>query len=198
MFHERDMTLHEKSDFLKYLQPKLNADGSCPIFKENGDIYDLRKWHKDADETLLVKFVKHLYQICHKTERETNLAWFGIYLLKKKKTLVKYAYIGEFSKAEFPVDEENAKKSNNAFVAYYNKDIYIPDVENHTGVYYACDAKVMSELCLPLVHPKTKKVIGIIDCEDFRKNYFTHRLEYFNKLALEISLYLAEHPIYIK
>jgi L-methionine (R)-S-oxide reductase len=179
----------DNEDIYTFLQPELNADGSCPIFKKAGERYDLRKWHDESEKNF--KFIKSLKQYAEYVQDESDLSWFGIYILKNNNLLVKYAYSGEFSKAEFPVTEENTKKSVNATVAYYKKLVHIENVETFEGAYYRCDAKVKSELCLPLMHEK--KCIGIIDCEDHRVGFFTKKINTFQMYTNELSAFISEH-----
>lgn len=179
----------DKNDVLKFLQPELNPDGTCPIFKKAGEYYDLRKWHKDS--TNLFSFVKSLKLFAESVQKETNVGWFGIYILKNNNLLVKYAYAGEFSKAEFPVTAENLDKSVNANVAYYKKTIHIENVDQFDGPYYRCDAKVKSELCIPIL--SEDKCIGIIDCEDHRPGFFLNKIEDFIHYASDLKHFILTY-----
>ena len=89
--------------------------------------------------------------------------------------LVKLAYYGAASRAEFPLSSEFAKISNNSTVGLTGKAKVINDVAAYLGTggeYYTCDPKVQAEACLPLYN-QSGKIIGIVDAEDFNKNVFT-------------------------
>lgn len=105
--------------------------------------------------------------------------------------LVKEAYVGEPSRAIFPLTEDFAQMSNNSWVGINGKGKLIQDVASYTGPYYGkkkkkaffgselsfgnnmleCSNKVQSELCLPILL-KNGKVGGIIDAESWKTNYF--------------------------
>jgi len=67
------------------------------------------------------------------------------------RALVKEAYIGEVSRAIFPLTDEFAKTSNNSFVGIHKTARVIKDVEGYDGPYYECSSKVKSELCVPIL-----------------------------------------------
>ena len=87
--------------------------------------------------------------------------------------LMKEAYVGEPSRAYFPLTEEFAKGSNNSTVGLTNSAIIIPDTQHITGdvAYYVCSSKVRSEVCAPI--SRGGQVIGIIDVEAWDANHFS-------------------------
>jgi putative methionine-R-sulfoxide reductase with GAF domain len=112
--------------------------------------------------------------------KEVGCDWIGIYraianLQFDEKTLyasvlIKEAYRGSFSRADFPITEEFAKRSTNSLVALTGQTKIIDDVNSHGGPYYQCDVQVNSEICAPISH--NGKVIGIIDAEAFQPGFF--------------------------
>jgi L-methionine (R)-S-oxide reductase len=88
--------------------------------------------------------------------------------------LVKLAYRGSPSRAEFPLTEEFAAHSNNSSVGLTGHARVIQDVVSYAaagGQYYTCDPSVMAEVCLPLFC--NGHVCGIIDAETAVKDFFT-------------------------
>ncbi|QDP00446.1 GAF domain-containing protein [Thalassotalea sp. PS06] len=186
--------LDNHDHLLSYIQPELNPDGSCPIYKVEGDRYDLRQYAEDATQLKnLVDLLARLNRLVRWIHLQTDVAWFGIYLRHGDK-LVKYVYNGEMSKAEFPISEEYLQKSINTRVIMEKQHYYIPDVENHDGPYYRCDAKVKSELCCP-IFAANGQVIGIFDSEDHRKRFFDDKIEFIGqKVKKAIEIFLEDHP----
>ncbi|MDP5206517.1 histidine kinase, partial [Alishewanella sp. SMS9] len=108
-----------------------------------------------------------------------GLAWFGIYQaranLEQEMVLVKLSYFGAASRAEFPLNTEFAKISNNSTVGLTGQARVINDVAAYLqqgGEYYTCDPKVKAEACLPLF-AQSGKIVGIIDAEDLKQQVFT-------------------------
>ncbi|MDE2590599.1 MAG: hypothetical protein KGL95_13150, partial [Patescibacteria group bacterium] len=123
-----ELSEKEINKLYAYDVPKLSADGSCSILEEKNEIpYDLSKifGHSPAftkDLWRLKQIVKNIYDL-------TGVDWFGIYKkalnIKKEPVLVKLSYLGLFSRAEFPLTKEFAKKSNNSTVGQTGKAIVI-------------------------------------------------------------------------
>src|SRR5579871_5782039 len=130
--------------------PKLGPGGACSITHEKEDKpynlteifgrqYDVERLKGDPLTTLLWRLntaVQNLHE-------ELGADWTGIYKKVEKKNgevvLVKMAYRGVFSRAEFPLNEEFAKMSNNSTVGLTKKAILIGDVNTYSGAYYECD-----------------------------------------------------------
>ena len=104
----------------------------------------------------------------------------GIYKKLNTKSgpaLVKLAYRGSPSRAEFPLTKKFAEHSNNSTVGLSGKAVLVDNVEKYIEEgkpYYECDNKVQSELCVPIFSEK-RKIIGIIDLESFQKNFFENK-----------------------
>jgi len=185
--------LDNHQHLFSYVQPKLNDDGSCPIIKEPGDTYNLLQYATSPEqERNLLDLLVRLNRLVHWIHLKTDVMWFGIYLCHGDK-LVKYVYTGSLSKAEFTISPQYMNKSINTRVIMEKKHYYIPDIENHDGPYYRCDAKVKSELCCPIFDPKGE-VIGIFDCEDYRKGFFDEKIDFLLfKVKKGIEIFLEDH-----
>ncbi len=167
-----------------YPVPKMSADGSCSILEEQADqpynlastfgiAYEYEKL-KDHPQS---KRLWDLNQIIGALQKQTGADWLGVYRKIKKpsgeEVLVKEAYVGVFSRAEFPLTKEFAQKSNNSTVGLSGNAVVIADVFAHAGPYYKCDGKVRSEFCGPIFHDG--EIIGIIDAEAFQPNFFSEQ-----------------------
>lgn len=186
--------LDNHDHLLSYVEPKLNEDGSCPIFKEAGNVYDLVQYADSPEQRdNLIDMLTRLNRLVRWIHLKTDVMWFGIYLCHGDK-LVKYVYTGAMSKAEFPIAKEYLEKSINTRVIIERQHYYIPDVTKHDGPYYRCDAKVQSELCCPIFDPDGD-VIGIFDCEDHRKHFFDEKIDFIlTKVKKAIEIFLEDHP----
>ncbi|HBN90841.1 GAF domain-containing protein [Rheinheimera aquimaris] len=163
----------------QYQVPELGEGGACSLFGQLADEpYDLSVilgGQTAANEKALQK----LSAIVAFYQQHSALDWFGIYQARSnvagEPVLVKLAYYGAASRAEFPLSSEFAKISNNSTVGLTGKAKVINDVAAYLGTggeYYTCDPKVQAEACLPLYN-QSGKIIGIVDAEDFNKNVFT-------------------------
>jgi putative methionine-R-sulfoxide reductase with GAF domain len=110
----------------------------------------------------------------------TGVNWLGMYQARTKadgeQVLVKLAYQGALSLPEFPLTPGWATRSNNSAVGLSGTARVINDVRAYVragGSYYTCDPKVLAEACLPLFTSGSREVIGIIDAEAWRKDFFT-------------------------
>lgn len=165
-----------------YEIPKLGPNGACSITHEKEEKpYNLAS-------TLDLKFntgtlrnhpqtlrLSRLYEIVKRLKKRARVDWLGIYRTVVKsngeKVLVKEAYEGAFSRAEFPLTREFAKTSNNSTVGLSGKAVYFQDLKTYSGPYYECDSEVQSEFCVPILTPNGE-IQGIIDAESFHKNHF--------------------------
>ena len=229
-----DETINWETIFT-YPVPKLSPDGSCSIHGElEKKPYDLRNiFHNVILErsdriSPVAATLFRLNRMVECLHTETQSDWTGIYLVHAchpelaegslahashcTPALIKLAYRGRPSRAEFPLTQEFARHSNNSTVGLSGKAVLIQNVREHidTGKpYYECDASVKSELCLPIFsnrHPEPARfarearrvegsptnighVIGILDLESFHKNHFT--VDKVSKVAL--TCLLASH-----
>ena len=181
-----------------YDVPKMSPDGSCSIIEEKAEKpYNLAEtlgldsdWKKLQHHPHTIRLWR-LRNIVAKIYKESEVAWFGIYRKvnnpQGESVLAKEAYEGIFSRAEFPLTKEFAKKSNNSTVGLSGQAIIIQDVMAHNGAYYKCDGEVNSEFCAPILDGENK-VIGIIDAEAFAKNHYTdERLLQIAKVSFDLG-----------
>lgn len=181
----------------QYKVPELGEGGACSLFGQLADEpYDLTailggqhaaNQHALTQLSLIAAFYRE----------QSALDWFGIYQARTNLTaepvLVKLAYYGAPSRAEFPLNSEFAKISNNSTVGLSGTAKVINDVAAYLGTggeYYTCDPKVQAEACLPLFD-QSGKIAGIVDAEDFNKNVFTA-----DALALLVAVCLTV-PAYL-
>lgn len=178
--------------------PELGEGGSCSLFGQlAAEPYDLSLilgGQTDANQQLLAKVtaVVQFYQA------QSASHWFGVYQRRNnpagETVLVKLAYFGAESRAEFPLTAEFAAISNNSTVGLSGQGRIINDVAAYLakgGEYYTCDPKVQAEACLPLIGADGA-VIGIIDSEAFTQNLFHGKeLALLVAVALTLSALLA-------
>ena len=171
--------------------PKLAPDGSCAAYDDFDDKpYDLGAVLGGRTFTSTTRLMT-LDTLVSYLEQALCVGWVGVYQARQTENgaaLVKLAYRGIPSRAEFPLTPEFAAKSNNATVAMTGTASVINDLPKHLasgGTYYECDPKVKAEACLPVIN--TKGVIGLIDAEHFVAGWFTpERLGLLVALALEL------------
>lgn len=159
----------------KYFTPKLGENGSCSIANSlERSPYDLSvilggKSKKTTDT------LQDLNTKIQDIANQYSIDWLGIYQKRVNAenitVLVKLAYIGKSSRAEFPLTKEFSKLSNNAFVGLTGEEVLLNDVSKHAGSYYQCDVQVKSEFCAPLFST-AGEIIGIVDAESFTKGFF--------------------------
>lgn len=161
-----------------YQVPMLSDDGSCSLIEELApqpyDLTDILGGRNEANKRkllLLNQLVEHATQL-------TGADWLGIYQARQNNmantVLVKLAYRGRPSRAEFPLNAEFAKGSTNSTVGLNGHAKVIDDVAAFTaegGGFYVCDDAVQSETCLP-IFDEAGKIIGIIDAEASPKAFF--------------------------
>ncbi|MFZ6861064.1 GAF domain-containing protein [Undibacterium sp. Ji67W] len=180
----------------QYQVPELGEGGSCSIFDQlAADPYDLTLT-LGGRTTANTQMLSQLQSIVDFYQLHSSSQWFGIYQKRLNQqgetVLVKLAYFGAASRAEFPLTAEFATMSNNSTVGMTGKARIINDVSAYLtagGEYYTCDPKVQSEACLPLLGTDGS-VVGIIDSEAFAKNVFVGK-----ELALLLSVVMALPPI---
>ena len=122
--------------------------------------------------------LKLLNQLVEHATQMTGADWLGIYQARANpmahRVLVKLAYRGRPSRAEFPLTAEFATGSTNSTVGLEGSARVIDDVTAYQaegGGFYVCDDAVQSEACVPLFD-EAGKVIGIIDAEAAPINFF--------------------------
>jgi L-methionine (R)-S-oxide reductase len=174
----------------RYPVPMLTEDGSCSLADEIAPApYDLGvlMGGRSANSTRKLLLLR---QLVNRASEVIGADWLGIYQRRGKsdgsEVLVKLAYRGRPSRAEFPLTAEFAHASTNASVGLSGKARVIGDVEAYMregGGFYVCDVAVQSEVCLPILWDSG--LVGIIDAEASPKLFFsTERLATLVALAL--------------
>lgn len=173
--------IHEQvTELYTYPVPILTADGSCSASRNPApERYSLAKlFGEDLTSTEVLSSnathrLHRLKSIVVELQRVSQVDWLGIYRTVKGEPdyLLKEAYVGAFSRAEFPLTKEFAEHSNNSTVGLTGRAVLVQSVAAYQGPYYVCDGRVESEFCLPILRGNT--VIGIIDAESFNANHFT-------------------------
>jgi putative methionine-R-sulfoxide reductase with GAF domain len=162
-----------------YEVPLISEDGSCSLIDEMDPApYDLARILGGESESNTRK-LKLLNIMVTRATMLTGADWVGIYQQRinpvGNSVLVKLAYRGRPSRAEFPLNAEFAKGSTNSAVGLSGQAKLIDDVAVHTaegGGFYVCDDAVQSEICVPIVDPVDGRVLGIIDAEASPKVFF--------------------------
>ncbi len=161
-----------------YQVPMLGENGACSLIDEMSPTpYDLAAvlgGRSDANTRkllLLNQAVEHVTQM-------TGADWLGIYQARRvparERMLVKLAYRGRPSRAEFPLTPEFALASTNSTVGLDGSARVIDDVTAYVAEgsgFYVCDDKVQAEACLPMFD-EAGNIVGIIDAEAEPKNFF--------------------------
>ncbi len=160
-----------------YQVPELGEGGACSLFGQLADEpYDLAATLGQSEATAAA--LSQLTAVVQNYQQSNDSDWFGIYQKRQnpqgETVLVKLAYFGAASRAEFPLTAEFAQISNNSTVGLTGKAKVINDVTAYLtagGEYYTCDPKVLSEACLPLLNSKGE-LAGIIDAEAFKRQAY--------------------------
>lgn len=149
-----------------YKVPRLSPDGSCSLHGElDPKPYDLGTalGGRSVQNSFALMTLDALVEWAHAA---TKADWLGVYQVRGDK-LVKLAWRGADSRAEFPLTEAFAQKSTNVAVALTGRARELQDVRAEKargGAYYECDPKVQSEVCLPLFDA-AGKLVGVLDAE---------------------------------
>jgi putative methionine-R-sulfoxide reductase with GAF domain len=161
-----------------YTVPMLSADGGCTATGEMSPVpYDLTAILGGRSE-VTTRRLALLERLVERAQEVTGATWLGIYQRRMLATgvpvLAKLSYVGLPSRAEFPLTPEFARGSTNSTVGLSGRAMVIADVAKHVdagGGFYACDPKVKSEACLPVLG-EDREVIGIVDAESGAKSFF--------------------------
>jgi putative methionine-R-sulfoxide reductase with GAF domain len=187
-------------DLFRFPVPELGEDGACSLLDTLApEPYDLTAWF-GAPSAPAHEALRNLAVLLESTNHQVAADWLGVYAVRGSDDdarLVKLSYLGRHSRAEFPLTEDFAAKSNNSRVGLSGWGAVIDDVEQWCqlgGGYYTCDPAVQSEVCLPVLDAEGK-VLGIIDAEASSKAYFdAERLAWLAALAAVLSEPLAQMP----
>lgn len=162
-----------------YTVPMLTEDGSCSIVDQLAPVpYDLAAILGGRSEQTTRRLAL-LERVVERVQETTGAEWVGIYQRRTNaqglEVLVKVAYVGRASRAEFPLDREFAQRSTNSTVGLTGRATVIDDVSKHVeagGGFYVCDDGVQSEACLPILDG-ARGVAGIVDVEAKPKAFFS-------------------------
>ena len=165
--------------------------------------------------------VKQLRELIAQLQQEQVISceWFGIYRAIPEpnflnyrpsdgfSVLVKEAYTGDFSRPDFPLNEQFAKHSSNTNVGLSGKMRVIHDVYGSLSLegdgvdgaestpYYVCDTRVESELCLPIFDREGSEVIGIVDAEAWKTHFCASPLTLFH--FMYICYLLGQYQLFL-
>jgi putative methionine-R-sulfoxide reductase with GAF domain len=161
-----------------YRVPMLGEDGACSVLDELAPVpYDLTAILGGRGEQTTRRLAL-LERLVERAQETTGSDWVGIYQRRVNPAgtpvLVKLAYVGRPSRAEFPLTPEFAAGSSNSTVGLTGRALVIDDVRQHVeagGGFYVCDAEVQSEACLPLLD-EGRVVVGIVDAEAKPRGFY--------------------------
>lgn len=179
-----------------YPVPMLSADGACSAVEELAPMpYDLGAILGGRSEQTTRRLAL-LERLVERAQETTGADWIGIYQRRANpagaEVLVKLAYVGRPSRAEFPLSTEFARGSTNSTVGLTGRATVIDDVARHVqggGGFYVCDREVRSEACIPILDERLQ-VAGIADAEAKSKGFFTA-----GRLAVLAALALVAPPV---
>ena len=177
--HENIPTRREDKLYV-YEVPKVSSNGTCSISSTPAlETYDLTDIIGGRTQRTTRK-LDILNSMVNSAAAAMSVDWLGIYQTFAKqdgsRVLVKLAYHGAVSRAEFPLTEEFAAQSNNSTVGMSGTAKIINDIPKYVesgGPYYNCDSRVKAEACMPLFSRETGHIVGIIDAEAWRTGFFS-------------------------
>ena len=164
----------------RYPVPMQSDDGSCSLIDELSPMpYDLAEILGGRHEATTRKLLL-LNQVVEHVTQMSGADWLGIYQSRTnhagQRVLVKLAYRGRASRAEFPLTADFAKGSTNSTVGLEGSARVIDDVAAYVAEgsgFYVCDDAVQSEACIPLFD-EAGSIVGIIDAEAEPTQFFNH------------------------
>jgi L-methionine (R)-S-oxide reductase len=161
-----------------YPVPMMTEDGTCSVVDQMAPVpYDLAPiLGGRTDQT--TRRLALLERLVERAQETTGADWVGVYQRRRNTAgvdvLVKVAYVGRPSRAEFPLTHEFAQRSTNSTVGLTGRATVIDDVGKHVeagGGFYVCDDGVQSEACVPILDAE-RQVVGIVDAEASPKGFF--------------------------
>jgi putative methionine-R-sulfoxide reductase with GAF domain len=185
------VAIGDASSLYTYQVPMLTEDGSCSIVDQLAPVpYDLSAILGGRTEQN-TRRLSLLERLVERTQETTGANWVGVYQRRRNPAgldvLVKLAYVGRPSRAEFPLTTEFAERSTNSTVGLTGRSTVIDDVSKHVetgGGFYVCDDGVQSEACVPILD-EAKQVTGIVDAEANPRGFFgSERLAVIAALAI--------------
>lgn len=177
--------------YYAYQVPMLGDDGACSLPDQMApEPYDLTPILGGRTEQATRRLAL-LRRLVGRVQETTGAEWVGIYQRRTNpaglEVLVKLAYVGRPSRAEFPLTREFAAISTNSTVGLTGRATVIEDVRKHVEAgkgFYVCDADVQSEACVPILD-ESNDVAGIVDVEATAPGFFgAKRLAVIAALAL--------------
>lgn len=191
------VAIGDPASLYAYPVPMLTEDGACSVLDELAPVpYDLAGILGGRSEQATRRLAL-LERLVERAQETTGSDWLGIYQRRVNPAgtpvLVKLAYVGRPSRAEFPLTAEFAAGSTNSTVGLTGRALVIDDVGRHVeagGGFYVCDAEVQSEACLPILG-EGGGVAGILDAEAKPRSFYgVTRLATLAALALVASAVL--------
>jgi len=186
----KSLSSDELRKLLTYSVPvQKDGDAACgrvitldeKAFDLSSYLYSVPFWQQKTGGDFIARLWR-MREVVSKLQKLTAVDWLGVYeaysslpSAPEKQVvpfLLKEAYVGEPSRAIFPLTKEFAASSNNSTAGLSGKAVLIQDVESHSGPYYMCSQKVKSELCVPIIDAQ-RRTIGIVDAESWTKDFFT-------------------------
>ena len=190
------VAIGDPASLYTYSVPMLTEDGTCSVVDQLAPVpYDLTPiLGGRSDQT--TRRLSLLERLVERAQETTGAEWVGIYQRRTRpaggEVLVKLAYVGRPSRAEFPLTREFAEKSTNSTVGLTGRATVIEDVSKHVeagGGFYVCDDGVQSEACVPILDA-SQAVTGIVDVEANPKGFFGA-----DRLAVVAALALVAAPV---
>jgi L-methionine (R)-S-oxide reductase len=161
-----------------YRVPMLTEDGSCSIVDELAPVPNDLTGILGGRSEQTTRRLALLERLAGRARETTGADWVGIYQKRANAAsmpvLVKLAYVGRPSRAEFPLTREFAERSTNATVGLTGRATVIDDVSKHVeagGGFYVCDEGIQSEACVPILD-EARQVAGIVDVEAKPRGFF--------------------------
>ena len=185
------VAIGSEDSLYRYAVPMLSADGTCSVVDQMAPVpYDLGAILGGRSEQTTRRLAL-LERLVERAQETTGADWVGIYQRRARSggdlVLVKLAYVGRPSRAEFPLTREFAARSTNSTVGLTGHATVIDDVSKHVeagGGFYVCDEGVQSEACVPILD-EGRNVVGIVDAEARARGFFeSHRLATVAALAI--------------
>jgi putative methionine-R-sulfoxide reductase with GAF domain len=172
------VAISDPATLYAYPVPMLTEDGTCSIVDRLAPVpYDLAAILGGRSERATRRLAL-LERLVERTQETTGSDWVGVYQRRTNfagiPVLVKLAYVGRPSRAEFPLTREFAEKSTNSTVGLTGRATVIDDVGKHVeagGGFYVCDDGIQSEACVPILDD-AREVAGIVDAEAKTRGFY--------------------------
>lgn len=190
------VAVRDTDSLYTYTVPVLTEDGTCSVVDQLAPVpYDLTGILNGRSEQTTRRLAL-MERLVERVQETTGAEWVGIYQRRRNATgqevLVKLAYVGRPSRAEFPLTPEFAERSTNSTVGLTGRSTVIDDVHKHVeagGGFYVCDDGIQSEACVPILD-ESREVAGIVDAEAKPRGFFGAE-----RLAVVAALALVAPPL---